>query len=74
MHGGDGGGLFWRIWSENGPVYLFGVISVYKILEDSRMGAGQILFPKLNNLAPGTTYRIRKFGTFGDSIKGQHSL
>ena len=36
-----GVGIFWRIiriWSENGPVYLFGVIFVYKILENFRMG------------------------------------
>ena len=41
-----GVGVFWRIWSENGPVYLFGVIFVYKILENFRMGGGSDSFPQ----------------------------
>ena len=41
MHGGgDGGGHFLADFVRNGPVYLFWVIFVYKILEDFRMGAG----------------------------------
>ena len=39
-----GVGIFWRIWSENGPVYLFLVIFVYKILENFRMGGGSEFF------------------------------
>ena len=39
-----GVGVFWRIWSENGPVYLFLVIFVYKILENFRMGGGSEFF------------------------------
>ena len=35
-----GVGIFWRIWSENGPVYLFWVLFVYKILENFAWVAG----------------------------------
>ena len=44
MYGGDGGGRFLADLVENGPVYLFLVIFVYKILENFRMGGGSEFF------------------------------